>query len=240
MTTISEPSSSSSQPTDYYSDRERRLGKKNSRVLIEYLIVASVLIATSFTPYKLVGMLVTMAYLSIERYLRRRTKEAIGFSLQGIPRALRVNWLFILLVVCVTPLITIVVGKLFLPEYFTHVLDRVAPYVTLDSMDKLFGQLLVLAFGEEIVFRAFLQGRLSLFVNPRLAIILTSIVFAAVHFTPGVMVVVVMDLLAVFVDSLLFGTIFVRSNNVFASTIAHFLGNSFGMLVLIFFSRGLL
>ena len=87
------------------------------------------------------------------------------------------------------------VGKLFLPEYFMHVLDRVAPYVKMDSLETLFVQLLILAFGEEIVFRVFLQGRLSLFINPKLAFILSSVVFAAVHFTAGVMVVVVMDLL---------------------------------------------
>ena len=86
MTTHFENSSPSSQPTDYYSDRERRrMDKKSSRVLIEYLIVASVLIVTSFTPYKLLGMLVTMAYLSIERYFRRRTKEEIGFNTKGVP-----------------------------------------------------------------------------------------------------------------------------------------------------------
>lgn len=216
------------------------MDKKNSAVLIEYLIVAAILIATSFTPYKLAGILVAIAYLGIERTLRRRRKEEIGFNIKGTPLALRENWLFILLVVFVTPLITVVIGKLFLPDYFTHVLERVAPYVNLDSMDKLFTQLLILAFGEEIVFRAFLQGRLSLFINPRLAILFTSVVFAAVHFTPGVMAVVVMDLLSVFVDSLLFGIIFERSNDVFASTIAHFAGNSFGILILIFFSRGLL
>ncbi len=216
------------------------MDKLNRIVLIEYLIVTTLLIVTSFTPYKLVGMLVAIAYLISERYLRKRQKEEIGFNLKGLPLALRDNWLFILLVVFVTPSITVAIGTLFLPQYFMHLLDRVTPYVNLDSLDKLFEQLLVLAFGEEIVFRAFLQGRLSLFINPRLAIILSSIVFAAVHFTPGSMIVVVMDLLSVFVDSLLFGIIFERSNNVFASTIAHFLGNSFGVVVLILFSRGLL
>jgi len=214
--------------------------KNNRKILIEYLIVASVLIATSLTQYKLIGMLVTIAYLSFERFLRRRQKEEIGFNFKGVPLAIRENWLFILLVVFVTPLITVVIGKLFVPEYFTHVLNRVAPYVTMESMNKLLLQLLVLAFGEEIVFRAFLQGRLSLFINPEWAIILSSIVFTAVHFTAGVLVVVAMDLISVFVDSILFGIIFKRSNNVFASTIAHFLGNSFGMLVLFFFSRNLI
>jgi membrane protease YdiL (CAAX protease family) len=212
---------------------------KNNKVFIEYLIVAAVLIVTSFTPYKIVGMLVVIAYLMIESRLRGRSKEENGFDLRGLPQKLGETWVFILLVVVVTPLITVMVGKLFLPEYFTHVLERVVPYVKMDSLDKLFGQLLILAFGEEIVFRVFLQGRLSLFINPGLAIVLTSIVFAGVHYTPGVTVVVLMDLLSVFVDSLLFGIIYERSKNVFASTLAHFLGNSFWMLLLIFFSRGL-
>jgi membrane protease YdiL (CAAX protease family) len=213
--------------------------KKNFILLVEYLIIATVLIVTSFTPYKLVGMLVVIAYMIIESRLRKREKVEPGFYLKGLPLALRDNWLPLLLVVLVTPLLTVFVGKLFLPEYFTHVLDRVIPYVKIDSLEKLLGQLLVLAFGEEIVFRAFLQGRLSLFINPRMAIILSSIVFAAVHFTSGVMVVVIMDLLSVFVDSLLFGIIFERSKNVLASTVAHFLGNSFGILLLIFLSQGL-
>jgi uncharacterized protein len=219
--------------------KETKMEKKNNTVLIEYLIVATILIVASFTPYKVVGMLVAIAYLIIESRLRRRPKDETGFNIRGLPVALRENWLFILLVVFVTPLITVIVGKLFLPEYFSHVLDRVTPYVKMDSMDKLLTQLLILAFGEEIVFRVFLQGRLSWFINPRLAIFLSSIVFAVVHFTPDIMVVVIMDLLSVFVDSLLFGFIFERSKNVFASTIAHFLGNSFGILLLIFFRQGL-
>ena len=141
---------------------ETTMDKKNNIILIEYLIIATILIFTSFTPYKAVGMLVALAYLIIESRLRRRQKEESGFNLRGLPRALRENWLFILLVVFVTPLMTVVVGKLFLPEYFTHVLDRVAPYVKMDSIDKLLTQLLILAFGEEIVFRVFLQGRLQL------------------------------------------------------------------------------
>ena len=214
------------------------MDKKNNRVLIEYLILATVLIVTSFTPYKIVGMLVVIAYLIIEGRLRRRSKEENGFDLRGFPQAVRHTWVFILLVVLVTPAISVLIGKLFLPEYFTHVLERVMPYVQMENLDKLFGQLLILAFGEEIVFRVFLQGRLSLFVNPGLAIFFASLVFAGVHYTPGAPVVVFVDLLSVFVDSLLFGIIYEQSKNVFASTLAHFLGNSFGILLLIYISRG--
>jgi membrane protease YdiL (CAAX protease family) len=214
--------------------------KKNQWVLIEYIIVTVILIATSFTPYKLVGMLVAIAYLIVERILRKRPKNEIGFNFRGIPQGIRENWVFIVLVVFITPLITVLIGKVLVPDYFAHLLGRVTPYVKTDSMDKLFWQLLILAFGEEIVFRAFLQGRLSLFIDPRLAILFSSIVFAALHFTAGAANVVVLDLLSVFVDSIILGIIFLRSSNVFVSTIAHFLGNSFGMLLLLLITQGLL
>jgi len=220
-------------------DKNKNMDKKNRSVLIEYVIVAVILIATSFTPYKLAGMLIAMAYLFLEAFLRKRSKEEIGFSVRGIPQALRESWLFIVLVVFVAPLLTVAIGKLFLPDYFTHVLSRVTPYVELGSMSGLFVQLLILALGEEIVFRALLQGRLSQFVDPRWAILFSAFVFAIVHFTPGTTIVVLLDLLSVFVDGLLYGVIFERSNNVYASTIAHFLANSFGILLLIFISRGL-
>src|SRR5436190_19980612 len=104
------------------------MDKKNTTMLVEYLIVATVLIVTSFTPYKLVGILVVIVYMIIEGRLRRRPKEETGSNLRELPRALRDNWFFVLLVVFVTPLITVIVGKLFLPEYFTHVVERVIPY----------------------------------------------------------------------------------------------------------------
>jgi membrane protease YdiL (CAAX protease family) len=215
-------------------DNEANMEQKNRRMLIEYVIVAAILIVTGFTPYKLIGMFVTIAYLFLEAFLRKRRMEEIGFNRRGVLPALKENWFFVLLVVLVAPLITVFIGRLFLPEYFTHVLGRVTPYVEMGSMAALFVQLLVLAFGEEIVFRAFLQGRLSLFVDPGWAILFSAIVFAAVHFTPGVVIIVFMDLISVFVDGLLYGIVFQRSNNVYASTIAHFLANSFGILLLIF------
>jgi uncharacterized protein len=224
---------------DFITNNENNMDQKNRSVLLEYIVVTVILIVTSFTPYKLVGMLIAIAYLFIEALLRKRSMQEIGFNRKGLPLALRETRLFILLVVLVTPLLTVFIGKLFLPDYFAHVLDRVTPYVNTGSMVALFVQLLILAFGEEIVFRAFLQGRLSLFIDSRGAILFSAAVFAALHFTPGAAAIVVLDLLSVFVDGLLYGIIFRRSNNVYASSLAHFLSNSLGILLLIFFSRGL-
>ena len=200
---------------------------------IQYFIIAAVFIGVSFTPYKLLGMLLAIGYLVVERFIRKRQKEDIGFNFKGIPKGIRETWLYIMLVVFVSPLIWISMGKLVFPEYLAHVVGRVTPYITTHSIGKMLVELLVLAFGEEIVFRSFLQGRLSLFIKPGIALVIVSFVFAALHYTPGSTVVVSLDLVSVFIDSLLLGTIFNRSNNVDVSTIAHFLGNSFSILSLL-------
>ncbi len=225
--------------TDVIPNKDANLDQKSRRVLIEYVIVTAILIVTGFKPYKMAGMLIALAYFLIEAVLRKRRKESIGFDLRGLPQALKKTWPFVLLVVLAAPIVTVLIGRFFLPDYFTHVLGRVTPYVNISSMSGLFLQLLVLALGEEIVFRAFLQGRLSMFIDPRWAILFSAFVFAGLHITPGPAVIVGLDVLSVFVDGLLYSLIFRRSNSAYASTVAHFLANSFGILLLIFISRGM-
>ena len=72
-----------------------------------------------------------------------------------------------------------------------------------------------------------------MFIKPGLAILISSVAFVAIHFTHGAAVVVGVDLSSVLVDSLLLGIIFKRSNNVYVCTVAHFLCNSFSMLMLL-------
>jgi hypothetical protein len=38
------------------------MDKKKQALLVEYLIVAAILISTSFTPYKLIGMLILILF----------------------------------------------------------------------------------------------------------------------------------------------------------------------------------
>ena len=212
--------------------------RQKTQLLFEYLVVSAILIFTSFSKYKLIGMLIVITYLGVERVLRKRTKNEIGFNIKAVFEDLKKTWLFIAIVVIVTPLISVYIGKLFVPEYYSHVLNRVSPYVDFSKADKIISQLLVLALGEEIVFRAFLQGRLSKFINPNIAIITASVVFAGVHYSPDSLQIVALDLASVFIDSILFGIIFARTNNVVVSTIAHFLGNSFSLMVLILLNKG--
>lgn len=205
------------------------------RLIIEYILIALALIILNFTPLKLVAILIPIAYLILERYLRKRTKQELGFNFKATTGDMKQNWHWVLLVAVVLPLAFTLVGKFFVPEYFSHLMQRVSPYVKIDpqNLDKVFLQLLFLAFGEEIAFRAFLQGRLSMFISPTLSIFIASAVFAGVHYSPGAPLVVGVDLLSVFADSLVFGFLYKRSKNVYLTTVAHFLGNSLGIVILI-------
>lgn len=94
-------------------------------------------------------------------------------------------------------------------------------------------QLLVLAFGEEITFRAFLQTKFCNIVSPVWAIIATSIIFALAHFSAGSPLVIVYDLIFIFFDSMLYGLLYHRTQNIYVCTISHYLANLAGISILL-------
>ncbi|WP_064094393.1 CPBP family intramembrane glutamic endopeptidase [Rossellomorea aquimaris] len=64
-----------------------------------------------------------------------------------------------------------------------------------------------------------------------MAIILTSILFSIMYISTGSPAIVFIDLSTIFIDSLLFGVIFYKTNNLYVSWIAHALGNLNGCLM---------
>lgn len=209
-------------------------------LLLEYLLVMVLLIALNFTFLKAIAILIPILYMILESKFRKRTKQENGFNLKATLDDMKQNWHLMLLMTVILPLITVFFAKTFAPEYFEHLINRVAPYVDLNDVNKMLTQLLIFAFGEEIAFRAFLQGRLSWFIKPKYAVIVSSLVFSIVHFTPGIAIIVFLDLLSVFLDGLVLGIIFKRSNNVIVTTITHFIGNSISLFILIGISTNLL
>jgi membrane protease YdiL (CAAX protease family) len=92
-----------------------------------------------------------------------------------------------------------------------------------------------LALLEEVAFRAFMQGKLMSCIKPAWAIAATSLFFALAHLSPGEPLVVAYDLLFVFIDSLLYGVLFYKTNNVYASILSHFAANLVGVLIVLLF-----
>jgi len=164
--------------------------------------------------------------------LRKRRWGELGFEVKGIPAALKANWWLILLVAIGVQALSVFATRAFLPEFITHLVDRLPPGIQ-NSWFTLVPVLLLSTLGEEIIYRGFFQERLSWFIGAPLAVVFVSIIFALMHFSPGPFSVVVVDLGLVFIDSLFYGAIYARSKNVFVAWFAHALADIFAIVLLL-------
>lgn len=207
--------------------------QKSKRILLETLIVLVLTVVPSllWPGFKRVSVLFVIAYLFIERHLRHRSWEALGFDRRGIKPALAANWFLIVLVAVLVQLAVFLLAGAFLPAFVTHVKSRI-PFFDATQFVQLVLLLLFTTLGEEMAYRALFQERLSWFIGTPLAIILVSVVFGVVHIAPGDPGVVAIDVVLVILDSLLFGLIFSRGKNIYVTWLAHFLGDVVGIVLL--------
>jgi len=176
--------------------------------------------------------ILAIPYLFIEKFLRKQTFSEIGFKIKGIKKDILKYWWLIILPIA-TGYISLFLSKLIVPDFFNHVIERTQPMLVFDKLAILIPQLLILALAEEICFRAFLQRKLSICMDYKWAIAITSLIFALGHFSTGSPMVVLYDLTWIFIDSVIYGFIFQKTKNVYLCWISHFLANVCGILVLL-------
>ncbi len=92
--------------------------------------------------------------------------------------------------------------------------------------------LAVSLLGEEMTYRTLIQGRLTPFIGIPAAIGVASLLFGLAHFAPGPGLVVSVDVGLIMVDSILYGIMFARRNNLWVVWLAHLLGDILGLLAL--------
>ncbi|MBE3038650.1 MAG: CPBP family intramembrane metalloprotease [Chloroflexi bacterium] len=205
-----------------------------ARVLWETLLVLLVSLGLGLIDpgLKTFSILLPVAYLIIERRLRKRPWRELGFDLKGFPAAVKANWWLVVLVVFVMQVLAVFGTRAFLPEFITHVVERL-PISIHNGWMILIPSLLLTTLGEEIVYRGFFQERLTWFIKAPLAIGIISVVFALMHYSPGPLGVVAVDLGLIVIDSILYGTIFARGKNIFVSWMAHALADIVGVGLLL-------
>ncbi len=137
----------------------------------------------------------------------------------------------------VSSIVTLVLGNLiFGGEFVAHVVGRTDSILSFDKTALLIGQVIIAAFGEEIAYRGFFFGKGSKILPVWVCAVLSSAAFAAGHIAVGDIGVVVYDITAVFIDSLLFSVIYQKTGNCVISTISHILGNAISLVaVFVFF-----
>lgn len=206
---------------------------KPTRILIETIIVTVITLAGMlFIPSaKLLFALLPVAYLLIERRLRKRTWGDLGFNARTFGADLHANWiLFVLLGFVIQP-VTALWAKIFFPEFLQHVQARL-PFESGMSWGILLPLLAVSLIGEEMTYRTLIQGRLAQFIGTPAGIVVASLLFGLAHFAPGPSLVVLTDVGLIVLSSLLYGVLFARRNNLWIVWLAHLLGDIFGLLIL--------
>ena len=164
------------------------------------LLVAAILVSSFFIP-EIKGLIAILPiiYFIIEGWIRKRSSESIGFHHKTFLSGLKKSWPLVLFVSVVLQVAYFLLYTNIFPEVLVHVLERADFIQTMNG--KLIIGLLVLALGEEMVFRGLVQKRLSWIIKPSYAILLSSIIFALVHISSGAPIVVFIDLATVFIDS---------------------------------------
>jgi membrane protease YdiL (CAAX protease family) len=212
--------------------------KPSRIVLAELASVLAVTYALYFLlPSSVKGLVLflVVAYILVERRSRHRSWKELGILRQGILKGITANW-HLFIIVAVVLQITIPWAATFLwPDYLQHILSRL-PWSPSAGIAAFLSFLLLTAlstFLEELVFRGLIQERLSWFFPQAVAIVVASILFGIMHWTPGNPIVVFADISAVIVDGMFYGAIYVRSRSVLVSWTVHFFSDIVGLAMLL-------
>jgi membrane protease YdiL (CAAX protease family) len=208
---------------------------KDNRVLLETIVVTIVSLGgiLLLPQLKLIFTLIPIAYLLIERRIRNRTWADLGFKFNTFWADLRANWFWFVLVGVVSQPAWFLIERAVAPEIVDHIIERLPFPPTAGGLFVYAIPLAIVLIGEELTHRTLIQGRLTPFIGIPAAIAVASLVFGISHYSPGPFAIVALDISSIVFDSILFGIIYARSNNLIVSWAAHLLGDILGLVFLI-------
>ena len=208
--------------------------RPSARGLIEMLAVmaATILPILIWPSAKAVLALLPIAYVLVERRVRGRTWAELGLTGRGFKRALVTNWPLVVLVAVVIQIAVLGIARLWWPAFGAHVQARI-PLLDAGQLTTLLVLLPLALLGEELTYRSLVQGRLNWFVPQAVAIGGASVIFAAMHISAGAPAIVLADVALVGLDSMIYGVIFARTQNLWIAWLAHLLADVIGVGVIV-------
>jgi membrane protease YdiL (CAAX protease family) len=206
---------------------------KSNRILVETVLIMAISLGGMLLlpQAKMLFALLPIVYLLIEHRVRNRTWSELGFKFSTFWKDLRANWFWFVLAGLVSQSVTVFWARAYFPEFIEHVQARL-PFNEGLGWAMLLPMLAVLLLGEELTYRALLQGRLAPFIGIPAAIVIASLLFGLAHFSPAPATIVVIDMGLIFIDSILYGVIYARSNNLIVTWAAHLLGDIVGLALI--------
>jgi membrane protease YdiL (CAAX protease family) len=208
-----------------------------NKISIIVIIIMIVLSFSNFFGLKIAGasVIIGVIFFFINKAYEKQPFPDSGLDIKAVGTNFkhRSIWFWIVLPL-IMDAISISISKLFLPEYIEHVLTRTEIFVSFDKVIIMVFQLAFLALGEEIAWRAFFQRQLNKVFPILPTLLISSVFFALGHISEGNVYIVGFDTFFVFINSILYGVIFYKTNNAWVSAISHFIANLFSVFVLLF------
>ncbi|ANC77570.1 hypothetical protein ABE65_012490 [Fictibacillus phosphorivorans] len=208
----------------------------NRSMVVVGLILMTIVSFSNLVGVSIAGLSVILGITFFFIHRRFGKRDTDGLDIKAIRTYVKQKaiWFWIALPL-VMNIICFALAALFLPEFIDHIHSRTQFVISFDKLLLLVLQLAVLALGEEIAWRAFFQNQLSKYIPIIPTIILTSNIFSLGHFAVGNAVVVSYDIFFIFINSVIYGVIFYKTNNAWISTISHFIANVFSVILISFF-----
>jgi uncharacterized protein len=210
--------------------------KKHSTAKNIILMAMALVSLTNIFGIKAAGMSVLLGIgaFVVFKIIERQTLGECGLDVKSIKKTANATiWIWIALPTIINVLV-IVFAKFMIPGYISHVVSRSETMLSFDKLPILIVQIVLFAFAEEVAWRGFFQKQIQSIVPALPAIIGTSLIFSLGHLANGNLIIVAYDLVFVFINSLIYGSIFKKTNNIWLCTVSHFLANVSAVIILFF------
>lgn len=216
--------------------------KKSTIVTLIGIILMLLLTVTKVNPSLQTAsysVFVGIAFFFITEAVTKTKNSESGLRLNTIVTDFKKQGVILwMLLPSVSGIVTLVAGDLlFHGEFVAHVMGRTSAILSFDKAALLIGQVIIAAFGEEIAYRGFFYGKSSKIFPHWLCMVVSSATFATGHIAAGNIGLVAYDIVAVFIDSLIFTVIYHKTGNCVISTFSHILGNAVSLVAVFVFFR---
>jgi membrane protease YdiL (CAAX protease family) len=180
------------------------------------------------------AIILGVACFFINKKLEKQPMTGSGLDLSAVGPNLRDReiWFWFILPV-IMDAACIAISKLFLPEYIEYETVRAGSFVPIEISISSTVLFFVFALGEEIAWRAFFQKQTCKILPFIPVLFISSFLFSLGHFKQGNIVVVVYGLFFTFINSIVYGVIFYKTENAWVSALSHFTANILEVMVFI-------
>lgn len=214
--------------------------KKTNKVVLISLILMTALSFTNLIKIEMDGKLVKpagiMVIVGIVAFFVTRSvndSKNEGLDIKSfLPKLKNPIVIILALMPTVMAFLSTFLEKKYMPEVLQHIKNRTG-IIDKSQIIVTILSLAVLALGEEIALRAFFQKQSTKLIGFIPALIITSVVFAMGHFSFDEPMIVVIDLVEIFIDSIFYGLVFKKTDNAFCSWVSHFLANAIVVFLLL-------